>query len=365
MNDTTMKLLNLINEGKTVNEISEILKLSNKAIFCRLNMLRNAGYNFKRLYYSDGNIVYSNGADMAWYNEKNNGVNLITKDNKIDAIVISDIHFGSKYEIEGIMDRIYNYCISNGIHIILFGGDLVDGTFGNVKRIDNIDEQLAYIMKKYPFDKSIINFGVLGDHDYSIFKANSRDISLLFSNYRHDIVPLGYYIGKLNIGNDILTFWHGSKKNYLSKKKNDVIPSNDITSRRVALLGHLRNSFSIVNYGSNTLIKLPSLSGLRDDDEFLPSAIRIRISLNNDIFSHILVNQLLIGEKIYSINEFNQDFASSKKQDYRKLLGKISYNEVYKSSDFIDTDEDNFEEEIDIFDKTDEEVNTKVLTKKL
>ena len=37
MNDTTMKLLNLINEGKTVNEISEILKLSNKAIFSRLN----------------------------------------------------------------------------------------------------------------------------------------------------------------------------------------------------------------------------------------------------------------------------------------------------------------------------------------
>lgn len=61
------------------------LKLSNKAIFCRLNMLRNAGYNFKRLYYSDGNIVYSNGADMAWYNEKNNGVNLITKDDKIDS----------------------------------------------------------------------------------------------------------------------------------------------------------------------------------------------------------------------------------------------------------------------------------------
>ena len=32
MNDSTIRLLNLINEGKTVNEISEILKLSNKAI---------------------------------------------------------------------------------------------------------------------------------------------------------------------------------------------------------------------------------------------------------------------------------------------------------------------------------------------
>lgn len=362
MNDTTMKLLNLINEGKTVNEISEILKLSNKAIFCRLNMLRNAGYNFKRLYYSDGNIVYSNGADMAWYNERSNGTNLITKGNEIDAIVISDIHFGSDYEIEKIMDRIYNYCISNDIHIILFGGDLVDGTFGKNTRVDNIDEQLAYIMKKYPFDKSIINFGVLGDHDYSIFEANSRDISLLFSNYRHDIVPLGYYIGKLNIGNDILTFYHGNKVNYT--KNYDIIISNNIGGRNIIFRGHTHRKLDISNLCSNTLIKLPSLSDLRDDDEFLPSAIRIRISLNNNIFSKILVNQLLIGEKIYSINEFNQEFASRKKQNYSELFGNINYNRVNESSDFTETDENDLKEEINTFDVV-EKGDIKTLTKKL
>lgn len=362
MNDTTMKLLNLINEGKTVNEISEILKLSNKAIFCRLNMLRNAGYNFKRLYYSDGNIVYSNGADMAWYNERSNGTNLITKGNEIDAIVISDIHFGSDYEIEKIMDRIYNYCISNDIHIILFGGDLVDGTFGKNTRVDNIDEQLAYIMKKYPFDKSIINFGVLGDHDYSIFEANSRDISLLFSNYRHDIVPLGYYVGKLNIGNDILTFYHGNKVNYT--KNDDIIISNNIRGRNIIFRGHTHRKLDISNLCSNTLIKLPSLSDLRDDDEFLPSAIRIRISLNNNIFSNILVNQLLIGEKIYSINEFNQEFASRKKQNYSELFGNINYNRVNESSDFTETDENDLKEEINTFDVV-EKGDIKTLTKKL
>lgn len=363
MNDTTMKLLNLINEGKTVNEISETLKLSNKAIFCRLNMLRNAGYNFKRLYYSDGNIVYSNGSDMAWYNERRNGTNLITNTNKIDAIVISDIHFGSNYEIEKIMDRIYNYCISNGIHIILFGGDLVDGTFGKSKRIGNIDEQLAYIMKKYPFDKSIINFGVLGDHDYSIFEANSRDISLLFSNYRHDIVPLGYYVGKLNIGNDILTFYHGNKVNYT--KNDDIIISNNNGGRNIIFRGHTHRKLDISNLCSNTLIKLPSLSDLRDDDdEFLPSAIRIRISLNNDIFSNILVNQLLIGDKIYSINEFNQNFTSRKKQNYSELFGKINYNRVNESSDFTETDENDLKEEINTFDVVEKE-DIKILTKKL
>ena len=342
MNDSTIRLLNLINEGKTVNEISEILKLSNKAIFCRLNMLRNAGYNFKRLYYSDGNIVYSNGSDMAWYNERRNGTNLITNTNKIDAIVISDIHFGSNYEIEKIMDRIYNYCISNGIHIILFGGDLVDGTFGKSKRIGNIDE---------------------GDHDYSIFEANSRDISLLFSNYRHDIVPLGYYVGKLNIGNDILTFYHGNKVNYT--KNDDIIISNNNGGRNIIFRGHTHKKLDISNLCSNTLIKLPSLSDLRDDDdEFLPSAIRIRISLNNDIFSNILVNQLLIGDKIYSINEFNQNFTSRKKQNYSELFGKINYNRVNESSDFTETDENDLKEEINTFDVVEKE-DIKILTKKL
>ena len=102
----------------------------------------------------------------------------------------------------------------------------------------------------------------------------------------------------------------------------------------------------------------------RDDDEFLPSAIRIRISLNNNIFSNILVNQLLIGDKIYSINEFNQDFASRKKQNYSELFGNINYNRVNESSDFTETDENDLKEEINTFDVV-EKGDIKTLTKKL
>lgn len=363
MDKSTNELLKLINEGKNVNEISEITKLSNKVIFGRINMLRNAGYNFKKLYYSDGNIVYSNGSDMIRYDEKYNGTNLIVdgKNGKqIDAIAISDIHFGSAYEIEGIMDKIYNYCINNDIHIILFGGDLVDGTFGKWRRINNIDEQLTYIMQKYPFDKSIINFGVLGNHDYSIFKANSRDISLILNNYRHDIVPLGYFIGKLNIGNDTLTFLHGSKRNYLSYKNCNIIPyitSNNMDRKSIVLRGHTHKMFTITEDDFHVCINLPSISGMRDKDEFLPSAIRIRISLNNDTFSHIIINQLLIKKKIHSINEFKQSFTSCKKQDYCDSLEKINYNEFTELSDFMDVDDD----EID-FEK---QANPKTLIKKL
>lgn len=186
---------------------------------------------------------------------------------------------------------------------------------------------------------------------------------MLFSNYRHDIVPLGYYVGKLNIGNDILTFYHGNKVNYT--KNDDIIISNNNGGRNIIFRGHTHKKLDISNLCSNTLIKLPSLSDLRDDDdEFLPSAIRIRISLNNDIFSNILVNQLLIGDKIYSINEFNQNFTSRKKQNYSELFGKINYNRVNESSDFTETDENDLKEEINTFDVVEKE-DIKILTKKL
>lgn len=324
MSESTIKLLNLINEGKTVNEISEIMGLSNKAIYGRLNMLRNAGYNFKRIYYSDGNIVYSNGSDMAWYNEKQNGFNLIPKDNKFEAIVISDLHFGSVHEIDNIMNIVYDYCVKNNIHIILFGGDLLDGDFGFKKKITDIDEQIDYLMRKYPFDKSILNFGVLGDHDYSIYKSNSRDLSLLLNNYRHDIVPLGYYIGKLNIGYDQLIFLHGTKNKYLANKL-ELMPDSDAFSNSIILRGHSHNFLKVIEGAGNIYINLPPASRVGIPSP-TPSIIKIRISFNNGIFSNLCLNQLLIGKKINMINELNIDVLSKKKNSYCSLIGNSNYN---------------------------------------
>lgn len=51
MSDLTIQLLRLINEGKTLNEISEILNISHKKIFNYLTMIKNTGYDFKRNYY--------------------------------------------------------------------------------------------------------------------------------------------------------------------------------------------------------------------------------------------------------------------------------------------------------------------------
>ena len=45
MSYQTKKLLRLINEGKTCNEICEILHITNKQLYIKLTNLRNKGYH--------------------------------------------------------------------------------------------------------------------------------------------------------------------------------------------------------------------------------------------------------------------------------------------------------------------------------
>ena len=58
MIDSTRKLLDLINQGKTASEISSEMGISNRQLFNRLTMIRNKGFDFDRKYYDTGDIIY-------------------------------------------------------------------------------------------------------------------------------------------------------------------------------------------------------------------------------------------------------------------------------------------------------------------
>ena len=96
MSDLTIQLLKLINEGKTLNEISDTLNISHKRIFNYLTMIKNSGYDFTRSYYSNGNIVYS--PEVRYNVPSSDEVNLLMSqgDDTLRAVVISDTHIGSE-----------------------------------------------------------------------------------------------------------------------------------------------------------------------------------------------------------------------------------------------------------------------------
>ena len=287
MSDLTIQLLKLINEGKTLNEISETLNISHKRIFNHLTMIKNSGYDFTRSYYSNGDIIYTPNI-KGNVRQYNNDVDLFMSNDEevLRAVVISDIHIGSDKERLDLLDSTYNYCLMNGIHIIFNCGDMID-------RIDrkgkvNSEDRVSYLLDNYPFDKSILNFIVLGNHDLSPIKLYGQNLMTVLNNYRHDLVTIGYGKGFVKIRDEVISLFHphtidfGSKIEYKS---------------RLIFYGHSHiykvNNFITPVSSRPTKILVPSLSDLYTRDISYPSILEMKLHFKENYFTTLLLNQLI------------------------------------------------------------------------
>lgn len=302
MSDLTIKLLNLIEEGKTSNEIANELNISNKQLYNYLTMIRNIGYDFERKYYYDGSIIYIPKKNIE---SKNREVNLITskQDTEIKALIISDTHLGSTKEIN--TNIAFDYCIKNGINIIIHTGDMVNGMIWRNNTIHNSNyEQIKYMIKNYPFDKNIITFIVLGNHDLESLTNTGQDINLILNSYRHDIVSLGYGFGSLNIKNDKIYVKHPLDGKYTNKQ---------LLNNALVLTG---NSHKMkINISSNNYVELfiPTLSNIfTSPNEIYPSAVKMILKMNNGVFINGYFEHLLFGDRISCINRIKIDLGRGK-----------------------------------------------------
>ena len=307
MTELTSQLLKLINEEKSINEISETMKISRKRIYSILRTISIKGFEFDRKYYSNGDLIYVPKTSFVTREDKS--VDLITskEENDIEALVISDLHIGSVKERLDLLNRAYDYCVKEGIHIIIVCGDLIDGMYGIYPKIhDNINDQIEYAIKKYPFDKSILNFVTLGDHDYDAMRRYGQNISRVFENYRHDIIPLGYGFGQINVKNDQILVRHPSI--YFDELK--LKPRNNYLS----LNGH-SHKMKISTSINDTTINIPSLSDFTCDTEYqVPSAIRMNLEFKNGIIYNGTFSQLIFSDKgIYRVNEYRCHILGHKK----------------------------------------------------
>ncbi len=286
--DLTFTLIELLKSNISTKEICDILKVDEITLYKLLLEIKNKGVSFLRKYNVNGEISYQRikkFKEIKKANNKNNTKTIYTPNSSksLKTLAISDLHIGNEAERLDLLDRAFNYCIKNNIHIIFCGGDIIDGAYssGNQK-ITNIYKQTEYFIANYPHDKSILTFAVGGDHDYSALYRYGIDIAEMCNNYRHDIVIGGFNNTIINMKKDKIQLYHYLKAGMLL----NVNPS-------LIFHGHFHN-FQLKMQQDRLNIVLPSLSDITDT---YPQALEVTLNFKDEFIESTDIKQIVFDQK--------------------------------------------------------------------
>lgn len=128
ISNETIELIKLVNENKSISEITQIMNLSKRQLFQRMTMLKQNGYLISKNYYYNGDIKYylENPFNK---NIKSNSLTIQTPEKlqKIRMVLTSDSHYGNILENLECTDKMLDYCTNQNINLILHLGDFFEG----------------------------------------------------------------------------------------------------------------------------------------------------------------------------------------------------------------------------------------------
>ena len=128
MTEMNLKVLDMINENKSLKEIANILKTSEKQLYIRIKQLINYGYFLEPIYTYDSDIYYKvNTKNISKEKENNITIKVPTDLKELRCIAISDLHIGNVKSDIDLIKKVYDYAAKNDIHVIFNCGDLIEG----------------------------------------------------------------------------------------------------------------------------------------------------------------------------------------------------------------------------------------------
>lgn len=310
-------LIDLINKNVSNTDICNKLNITFSELTAKLLELKNLGISYQRKYYSNGMFQYVPISRISCLknNTKQSQEETIITDkfeNEIRIVASSDFHYGNSGCRQDLIEKAFNYCVQNGIHIIMCGGDLLDGVFTKgTQIISDPYEQVKYFLENYPHDDSILTFSVGGDHDLSILNSACLDLSLITSNYRPDVIIPGYNNSFINLKNDKIHLYH------------HIDNGMKLTSDAAIMLhGHSHNYSIRTSYNGKSLdICVPSLSNILQP---VPTILDMAIKFKNGFISEVCVKQIMLENKPIVLGEFNY-------YKDNNTVGPINNTENYKS----------------------------------
>ncbi len=263
-------------QGTTISSLSNKYGYSYSKIENILKELQNNGIQIDRNIISDGTIIYSICKEL-----KQNSIR-INCENNIRIIIISDLHIGAGKSKDGLiyMKDIYSYAKKNNIHFIFCLGDLFNGIPNESFRL--VESQLKSFFNDYPYDSSITNIMLFGNHDYTFMKNMGIDVSQTLHR-RPDVISLGYGIGNVYFNDEIIGFKH------------DLVytkPINSLNSCKILFKGH-SHRFEIVN---NSCVIVPALL----NEDFNPQILSTGfLDVNFDINKTGKIDQIKLRHLVF------------------------------------------------------------------
>ena len=291
MTDTNKIIIDLINQNKSMKEISNTLNISEKQLYIRIKQIINYGYQLIPSYNYNSDIYYK--LEKGVYVPKNNSISIkMPSSNKeFRSIIVSDPHIGNVDSSMDLFKIVYEYAAKNGINIIFNCGDLLEGVHSSDKRnIQDIYGQIETLIKKHPYDKNINNFCLLGNHDYHSLHYDGLDISKRINSARYDIIPIGYGESLVNIKED----------SFLLKHQLSVVDTPNLgIDPKLIILGHGHKMKTKVY--ERFYIGAPSLSYVSPDKtkEILPGFIDMTLHLEKGRFEFVEAHHMIITPKVY------------------------------------------------------------------
>lgn len=293
MTDIQEKVLNMIQEGKTAREISQALNVSTKQLINILQSLRNNGYNYLNKRFSINGEIKLKSTDN--FINRDKIIKLEDYPSKMDFLLISDTHLGSKHDRIDLLDKTYNYAEKNNIKTIFHLGDVINGVNTQEdSKNKSIDTQLQYFLKKYPCSENIITYIIKGNHDY-----NGIDIQSFIEANRLDIIVFPSLYQILKIGNDKIVFTHNKYKT--------VKPYGC----KIYISGH-SHKYKTISSPSSLNITVPSISDIKINDALESGIVRMELIMTDDFIAKANLTHSIFLPEITTCSEQSYTFEKQK-----------------------------------------------------
>lgn len=300
------RIIDLIKQGKSNIEICQKLSLSNDTFRNILLNLKNKGLEYDKRYLLNGGTLYTPNKDQNGKSVSNSVTLLMKNKDELNALLISDLHLGTKEERLDLLNLVYDYATKSGIHIIINGGDLINGLTSERKNICQTHlRQCEYFIEKHPFDQGILNICVLGNHDVKGLNSDGINFARILENYRTDFAIAGVENGRVLVKNDFINMYHPLSCN-----------CNNVPKKKLVLVGH-SHQYKVRIINDNVLIYIPALSNYVPASKgIIPSFLKMKMGFTGGFIEYVdLENLAFLNDKVTSLGKQEIEIKRSLKKN--------------------------------------------------